>query len=88
VTFGALGAELRVSKTSVSCPPAACHRISRVDASADSVAKESVRLWLAGQCEIPLVGLKRSLYFFPGRSAEVTNESSWGCGISDDVKWT
>jgi hypothetical protein len=91
-TLGGLGAELRVLKMSVSCPPVASHRISPVDTDADSglpFAKESVKLSsLAGQCEIALVGLKRTLYFFPGRSAEVTNGSSWGCGVLDDVKWT
>jgi hypothetical protein len=44
-TLGGLGAELRVLKMSVSCPPAASHRISPVDTDADSglpFAKDSV----------------------------------------------
>jgi hypothetical protein len=86
VTFGVLGRELRVSKTIVSLPSAASQGMVCVDGVGMSntdteplgtPAREFKAFFaLAGQCEIEVVGLKRSLYFLPGRSKEVMSGSS------------
>lgn len=87
VTFGVLGRELRVSKTTVSLPSAASQSMVCVDGTGMSDVDNTELLnaparefkassTLAGQCEMEVVGVKRSLYFLPGWSEEVMNGSS------------
>lgn len=89
VTFGVFGREVRVSKTIVSLPLAACQGIvgvagvgsSDADSKPPGLLEREVEVFtaLTGQCEIGVVGLKHSLYFLFGRRAVVMN------GISQDL---
>ncbi len=86
VTVGVLGCKLRVLKIIMSSPSAASQSMVCVDNAGMSgvetkllytPAREfKVSFPLAGQCEIEVVGLKRSTYFLPGRSEEVMNGRS------------
>lgn len=86
VTLGVLGCKLRVLKIIVSLPSAGSQSMACADSAGISGVETEllynparefrVSLKLAGQCEIEVVGLKRSMYFLPGRSEEVMNGRS------------